>query len=119
MHIPGLGRLFSRTSKAVEREELVIMIHPTIISNNQQMDDYQREYDAGSTLSANSRASDSDNAKAYMRPSNSAKNRSVSTDFTLVACAYNGKHIRRRPKPKLKASNDQLIVLSRRRWSYI
>ena len=54
--IPGIGRLFSRTTKEIERQELVMMIHPTIISDDRQLDDYQREYDSGSSVAADSRA---------------------------------------------------------------
>jgi len=55
--IPGIGRLFGRTTDAIERQELVMMIHPSIITNDAQLDDYQREYDAGSTVSPDARAS--------------------------------------------------------------
>jgi type II secretory pathway component GspD/PulD (secretin) len=57
MNIPGLGRLFSRTTQALERQELVIMIHPSIISSDRQLDNYQWEYDAGSVVAPKSRAS--------------------------------------------------------------
>ena len=55
--IPGLGRLFSTESKDVERNELVIMIHPSIIYGDAQLDDYQREYDADSEVSRDARNS--------------------------------------------------------------
>ncbi len=57
MSIPGVGRLFSRKTKEVERDELVIMIHPTIISNQGQLHGYQRTYDASNEVSERARGS--------------------------------------------------------------
>lgn len=54
--IPGVGRLFSRTTKEIERQELVLMIHPNIISDDAELDEYQRQYDASSRVATDSRA---------------------------------------------------------------
>ncbi len=47
--IPGLGRLFSRTSKNVDRRELLVFIQPTIIDGDSTQraaqDDMERRYD--------------------------------------------------------------------------
>jgi len=55
--IPGLGRLFSRSEEAVERDELVILIHPTIINNRDQLEEYQRESDSQTTVGPQARNS--------------------------------------------------------------
>ena len=54
--LPFLGKLFSSTSTNTERQELVILIHTTIITNNAQLEDYQREYDVDSSVAAKARA---------------------------------------------------------------
>jgi type II secretory pathway component GspD/PulD (secretin) len=55
--IPGIGRLFSRTTKNVVREELVILVHPAIITNEDRLHGFQREYDTGSEIAPRARAS--------------------------------------------------------------
>jgi len=54
--IPGIGRLFSTETESTEKQELVIMIHASIITNDAQLDDYQREYDAESSVATDARA---------------------------------------------------------------
>lgn len=44
--IPGLGRLFSSTSKVEDRQELMVFIQPTIISNTHQLHTYQTDFDS-------------------------------------------------------------------------
>ncbi|MFP6882754.1 MAG: hypothetical protein VCA34_17520, partial [Roseibacillus sp.] len=39
------------------REELVILIHPSILSNQRQLEGYQREYDAKSKVAPRARTS--------------------------------------------------------------
>jgi type II secretion system protein D len=55
--IPGIGRLFGSTDKEVDREELVIMIHPSIIYSNSQLEGYQNAYDLKSTVAPKARGS--------------------------------------------------------------
>jgi len=55
--IPGIGRLFGSTDKEVDREELVIMIHPSIIYSNSQLEGYQDAYDSKSTVAPKARGS--------------------------------------------------------------
>jgi len=43
--IPGIGKLFSTTSKTKDRSELVIFIQPTIVGNEQAQDGVQRDAD--------------------------------------------------------------------------
>ena len=55
--IPILGKLFGTSSKGILREELVILIHPSILSNHRQLEGYQREYDAKSKVAPRARSS--------------------------------------------------------------
>lgn len=43
MHVPALGRLFSRTTKGVNRRELLIFIQPRIVSGDD--DQYEAQAD--------------------------------------------------------------------------
>lgn len=70
--IPGIGRLFGSGRKDVSRQELVILIHPSILSNpavrrdskyagvappESDLEAYQRAFDANSKMAARARAS--------------------------------------------------------------
>lgn len=44
--IPGLGKLFSSTSKVEDRQELMVFIQPQIISNEDHLDNYQTDFDS-------------------------------------------------------------------------
>ena len=44
--IPGIGKLFSTTTKTKDRSELVIFIHPTIVGNDPAFDSVQRDADS-------------------------------------------------------------------------
>lgn len=55
--IPIIGRVFGRTVTETKREELVILIHPSIIYSQAGLDSYQREFDTGSELAPKARAS--------------------------------------------------------------
>ncbi len=49
--IPGLGKLFSTTTKEKDRTELVIFIQPTIVGNDSSLDSLQRDADGRYKLS--------------------------------------------------------------------
>lgn len=49
--IPGLGKLFSTTTKEKDRTELVIFIQPTIVGNESSLDTVQRDADGRYKLS--------------------------------------------------------------------
>lgn len=55
--IPGVGRLFGTTKTEVKREELVILIHPSIIYSDGQLDGYQQAYDIKSKVAPRARGS--------------------------------------------------------------
>lgn len=53
--IPLVGKLFKNNEQELTRSELVIMIRPTIVDGEIQIDEYQQEYDRGSNISRESR----------------------------------------------------------------
>jgi general secretion pathway protein D len=55
--IPGVGRIFGSTTTDVQRDELVILIHPTIISSQGQLNAYQRAFDGKNNISGRARDS--------------------------------------------------------------
>lgn len=54
--IPFLGNFLKTSSKNIDREELVILIHPSILNTKKSLQDYQRHYDAGSKMAPEARA---------------------------------------------------------------
>lgn len=54
-HIPLLGALFRTNDDSSARSELVIMIRPTIVDGAAAIEEYQKVYDYGSSLSGASR----------------------------------------------------------------
>lgn len=73
--IPLLGKLFKENSDAFARSELVIMIRPTIVDGQVQLNQYQEVYDYGSNISGASRKQFS--APKYEPRRNSAIDRIV------------------------------------------
>ncbi len=55
--IPLLGKLLGLNSKDILREELVILIHPSILNSQTELKRYQKDYDAGSDVAPRARAS--------------------------------------------------------------
>lgn len=56
-NVPVIGPLFGATSKDTTREELVILIHPSILSSRGEVEGYQRSFDAKSKVAPRARAS--------------------------------------------------------------
>ena len=55
--IPFLGKFLGVNSKDIQREELVILIHPSILNSQTELKRYQQDYDAGSDVAPRARAS--------------------------------------------------------------
>ena len=55
--IPFLGKFLGVNSKDIQREELVILIHPSILNSQTELKRYQHDYDAGSDVAPRARAS--------------------------------------------------------------
>lgn len=55
--IPFLGKFLGLNSKDILREELVILIHPSILTDYDQVEKFQRDYDAESRVAPRARAS--------------------------------------------------------------
>jgi type II secretory pathway component GspD/PulD (secretin) len=55
--IPFLGKFLGVNSKDIQREELVILIHPSILNSKTELKRYQQDYDAGSDVAPRARAS--------------------------------------------------------------
>lgn len=54
--IPFLGKFLGRSDKDINREELVILIHPSILTTKKKLLDYQHQYDHGSKMAPQARA---------------------------------------------------------------
>ncbi len=55
--LPLIGPLFGSGRKDVSRQELVILIHPSILTNEPQLESYQQQYDAKSRVAPKARNS--------------------------------------------------------------
>ena len=55
--IPFLGKFLGRNSKDIQREELVILIHPSILNSESEVQRFQQHYDSGSKVAPRARAS--------------------------------------------------------------
>ena len=55
--IPFLGKFLGVNSKDINREELVILIHPSILSSEREVSNFQKHYDSSSKVAPRARAS--------------------------------------------------------------
>jgi type II secretory pathway component GspD/PulD (secretin) len=52
-----LGKLLGVNDKNIQRDELVILIHPSILNTQSALKRYQQDYDEGSNVAPRARAS--------------------------------------------------------------
>jgi len=55
--VPGLGRLFGRTTDATNRKELVILLRPEIISNSSDVEAFNRSFERDASIARDARRS--------------------------------------------------------------
>ena len=55
--IPFLGNFLGANSRDIQREELVILIHPSILNSDSEVQRFQRHYDSSSKVAPRARAS--------------------------------------------------------------